>query len=110
MYVGQDGVQEGAASADATEPAEIEMDPMYVGQDGAAGAAASDPGEIEMDPMYVGQDAAEQPFVPIQDPMPMEDPAAAYESESSSFGYDDGGDSLEPAETYAADTDDAGGW
>ena len=91
-------------STSTTEPAEIEMDPEYVGRDPVVpgeiemdpeyvGRDPVEPGEIEMDPEYVGRDPVEQQMAPVpQDPMPMEDPApVSYESGESSFGYEDAG-------------------
>ena len=112
-YLGRDGV----------EPAEIEMDPEYVGRDRVepaeiemdpeyVGRDRVEPAEIEMDPDYVGRDPVELQLAPVpEDPMPFEDPApTSYESGESSLVYEDAG-SYTSTDPYAADgSDDGAAW
>ena len=98
------------AKADAINPVLPEVDPRILAAAGVS-TSTTEPAEIEMDPVYVGRDAFEQQVAPVpEDPMPMEDPASApYESGESSFGYEDAG-SYESTDPNAADSDDGGAW
>ena len=111
-YLGRDPVQ----------PAEIELDPDYLGRDPVEPAEIEldpdylgrdpvQPAEIELDPDYLGRDPVEQQMAPTpEDPMPMEDPAATYdESGESSLMYDDA-DSDESADPYSAESTDGAAW
>ncbi len=98
------------AKADAINPVLPDVDPRILAAAGVS-TSTTEPAEIEMDPVYVGRDAVEQQVAPVpEDPMPIEDPAPApYESGESSFGYEDAG-SYESTDPNAADSDDGGAW